>query len=70
MNPLFQMMNRAPANNPQALLSRFQQFRNSFSGNAQQQVQQLLNSGRVTQAQLNQAMQTAQQLQGLFANKF
>ena len=44
------------------LIQRFQQFRQTFTGNPQQQVQQLLNSGRITQAQYNQAVQTAQQM--------
>lgn len=66
MNPLYQMMmNNMPGNNVLALVQRFQQFRNSFTGNPQQQVQQLLQSGKVSQAQYNQAVQMAQQLQGL-----
>lgn len=52
-------------NNMQNLINRFQQFRQSFSGNPQQQVQQLLNSGRVSQSQYNQAVQMANQLQKL-----
>lgn len=69
MNPLYQMMNGASANNTQALLNRFQQFRNSFRGDARQQVQQLLNSGRITQEQYNQAVQQAQQLQSMLGFK-
>jgi vancomycin permeability regulator SanA len=45
------------------LIQRFQQFKQSFTGNPQQQVQQLLNSGKVSQAQYNQAVQMAQQFQ-------
>lgn len=60
MNPLYNMMNQTPMG---GLLQRFQQFRQSFTGDPRQQVQQLLDSGRVTQAQFNQAMQMAQQLQ-------
>lgn len=63
-NPLFtQMMGNAPQNNLQQMIQRFQQFRKAFSGDPRQQVQNLLNSGRVSQAQYNQAVQTAQQLQ-------
>lgn len=57
-NPLYQQMN--PMN---GLLQRFQQFQQMFKGDPRQQVQQLLNSGRVSQAQYNQAVQMAQQLQ-------
>lgn len=52
-------------NGLQNMISRFQQFKQTFSGNPQQQVQQLLNSGKVSQAQYNQAVQMAQQLQKL-----
>ena len=56
MNPLYSQMNN---NN---LLQRFMQFKQTFRGDPQAQVQQLLNSGTVTQDQYNQAVQTAQQL--------
>ena len=59
MNPLYQQMNNSGNN----LMQRFQQFKQSFTGNPQQQVQQLLNSGKVSQAQYNQAVQMAQQFQ-------
>ena len=61
MNPLYQQMNNSGNN----LMQRFQQFKQSFTGNPQQQVQQLLNSGKVSQAQYNQAVQMAQQLQSM-----
>lgn len=62
MNPLFdQMMTNNGAANQ--LLAKFQQFRQGYKGNAQQQVQQMLQSGRVTQEQYNAAVQKAQQLQ-------
>ncbi len=51
------------------LIQRFQQFRQTFTGNPQQQVQQLLNSGRITQAQYNQAVQTAQQMMKMMGGK-
>lgn len=57
-NPLYQQMN--PMN---GLLQRFQQFQQTFRGDPRQQVQQLLNSGRVSQDQYNRAVQMAQQLQ-------
>ena len=59
MNPLYQMMRpQMPQNN---VMQRFMQFRSQFRGNPQEQVQQLLNSGRVTQAQYDQAVQMANQ---------
>lgn len=65
-NPLFNMLggNALPPN-VQNLVQQFQQFKSSFRGNAQQQVQQMLNSGRISQAQYNQAVQMANALRGM-----
>lgn len=60
MNPLFSMMQNQMPNN---LMQRFQQFQQMFRGDPRQQIQQMLNSGKVTQGQYNQAVQMAQQLQ-------
>lgn len=63
-NPLFDMFGRSTVNGPMGnIIQRFMQFRQNFQGDPRQQVQQLLNSGRVTQAQYNQAVQLANQLQ-------
>ena len=59
-NPLFSMMQQTPAS---GLLQRFQQFQQTFRGDPRQTVQQLLNSGKVSQQQYNQAVQMAQQFQ-------
>lgn len=67
MNPLYQTMS---GNNMPPILQQFQQFRNNFKGDPQQAVQQLLNSGRITQEQYNQAVQTAQQLSRMMGMKF
>ncbi len=53
-NPLYNAMN-----NQQSFIQRFNEFRKTFNGNPQQQVQQLLNSGKVTQEQYNRAVQMA-----------
>lgn len=53
----------------QNFIQRFMQFKNGFSGNAQQQVQQLLNSGRITQEQYDQAVKMAQQFQRMLGGK-
>ena len=63
MNPLYKQMNQNP------ILQRFQQFQRVFRGNPQEQVQQLLNSGKVSQAQYNQAVQMANQLQKMLSNQ-
>jgi hypothetical protein len=58
MNPLYQQMNHGGND----IVSRFRQFRQMFKGDPQQQVQQLLNSGRISQEQYNAAVQKAQTL--------
>lgn len=47
------------------LMSMFQNFKMDFQGNPQQKVQELLNSGQMTQEQLNQLMAMASQFQGM-----
>jgi len=59
MNPLYQQM----TGNQNNIVQQFQKFKNSFHGDPKQQVQQLLNSGRITQEQYNAAVQKAQMLQ-------
>lgn len=60
MNPIFQQMN--PQNGTNNIIQRFQQFRNNFKGDPREQVQQLLNSGKVSQQQYDQAVRMANQL--------
>ena len=59
------MMLPGPLGNMQTFMQKFNQFRQSFQGNPQQQVQQLLNSGKMTQDQFNQLRNIAQQIQGM-----
>lgn len=61
-NPLYNMMGNQMQN---PMLKQLMQFRNSFKGDPQQQVQQLLNSGKISQSQYNQAYQMAKQLQNM-----
>ena len=56
MNPLYQQMGS------DNIVARFQKFRQSFSGDPQKKVQELLNSGKVSQEQYNRAVQQAQTL--------
>lgn len=58
MNQLYQQY-KSGSNDLAARLNRFQQ---SIKGDPQQMIQQMLNSGRITQAQYNAAVQQAQQL--------
>ena len=60
MNPLYQQM--MPQNN---LAQKFAQFKANFNGDPRQRIQQMLNSGQITQSQYDQAVQTANQLRQL-----
>ena len=57
MNPLYSQF--GDNNN---LIKQFYDFKKQFQGNPQEHVQQLLNSGRITQEQYNQAVQKANAL--------
>lgn len=58
-----------PMNGMQNMMQKFQQFQQTFRGNPNQQIQQLLNSGKVNQSQYNQAVQMAQQFKQMFGGK-
>lgn len=63
-NPLFNTgQNGGPFGNLMGLMTEFNKFASNFKGNPQQKVQELLNSGQMTQAQFDQLSQTAQMLQ-------
>lgn len=72
MNPLFNILNGGmqPQNPMMNMMTQLNQFRQTFQGNPKQQVQQLLNSGRMSQKQFNQLSQMATQIQNMMNNKF
>lgn len=51
------------------IMQRFQQFRQMFRGDANQQIQQMMNSGKVNQGMYNQAMQMAQQFNKMLGGR-
>lgn len=64
MNPLYNR--QIPQQNSSGnLIQQFNQFKNSFQGDPQQLVQNLLYSGKITQDQLNHAINIANQMKGL-----
>lgn len=66
MNSLFNEFQQSnPLGQMNDFISQFNNFRSTFSGNPEQQVKQLLNSGRMSQDQFNQFAQTANQLRKL-----
>lgn len=60
MNPMHMMQNIGQ------MQQQFQQFRNSVSGDPQQMINQMLQSGQISQEQLNQAQQMARQFGAMF----
>jgi vancomycin permeability regulator SanA len=71
MNSLYQqqMGQQLNGHNMSGLMQRFQQFQQMFKGDPRQQVQNLLNSGKVSQQQYNNAVQMANQLQRMMGGK-
>lgn len=67
-NPLFNALGggRMPGQMGQfqQMMQQFQQFRANFQGDPKQEVQKLLQSGKMSQQQLNQLQAMAQQFQG------
>lgn len=69
-NQLFNMLGGQNQINPMTnLVNQLNQFRQSFSGDPRQQVQQLLNSGRMSQNQYNQLSQMATQIQNMLTKQ-
>lgn len=68
-NPLFQAMGGGSMPGPlgqfQRMMQQFQQFRQSFQGDPKAEVEKLVQSGKISQQQLNQLQQMAQQFKNL-----
>ena len=47
------------------MINQFNQFKSSFTGDPRQQVQKMLDSGQMSQSQLNQLIQLANQFKNL-----
>ena len=52
------------------LFNQFNQFKQSFQGNPQQEVQRLLDTGQMTQQQFNQLSKAATQFQNMMKGRF
>lgn len=67
-NPLFNMFgpkiqNGTPFGNMLNFMNQFNNFRSTFQGDPRQKVQELLNSGQMTQAQFDELSQMASEIQ-------
>lgn len=59
-NSLYQQLGGAGKGNP--MLQRLMQFKKTISGNPQEIVQNMISSGRISQAQVNQYAQQANEI--------
>ena len=63
-NPLFNALGGVPNNN---IIQQFHAFRQQMQGkNPYEEINKLLQSGAISQGQLNEAQQMAQQMQSIF----
>lgn len=73
MNPLFNVFGNNPSQGPFSnmnnVISQFNKFQSMFQGDPKQQVQDLLNSGQMSQEQFNQLSSMAQMLQPFIRNR-
>lgn len=69
-NPLFNALGGGmpQGNGPMQMIQQFMQFKQSFKGDPKAEVQKMLQSGRISQQQLNQVQQMAGQFQNMLKN--
>ncbi|MBQ0074486.1 MAG: hypothetical protein KBT34_09855 [Prevotella sp.] len=66
-NPLYNSLagSMPQNNNMMQMIQQFQQFKQNLQGDPKQIVMNMLSNGQISQAQLNQAQQMANQLRGI-----
>lgn len=68
-NPLFNALGGnkmpGPTGNFQQMMQQFQQFKANFQGDPQQEVQRMIQSGQLSQQQLDQVQNVARQFAAL-----
>ena len=64
-NPLFNALGGGmpQGNGPMQMIQQFMQFKQSFKGDPKAEVEKMLQSGRISQQQLNQVQQMAGKFQ-------
>jgi len=68
-NPLYKQIQQQNQNPMNVFMQKFNQFRQSFSGDPQEQIQKMMNAGKVSQQDYNNAYQKAQQVMRMFSGK-
>lgn len=69
-NPLFNALGGGipQGNGSMQMIQQFMQFKQNFKGDPKEEVQKMLQSGKISQQQLNQVQQIAGQFQNLLKN--
>lgn len=69
-NPLFNALGGGmpQGNGPMQIMQQFMQFKQNFKGDPKAEVEKMLQSGKISQQQLNQVQQMAGQFQNLLKN--
>jgi hypothetical protein len=69
-NPLFNVLGGGmpQGNGPIQMIQQFMQFKQNFKGDPKVEVEKMLQSGQISQRQLNQVQQMAGQFQSLLNN--
>lgn len=69
-NPLFNALGGGmpQGNRPMQMMQQFMQFKQNFKGDPKAEVEKMLQSGRISQQQLNQVQQMAGQFQHMLKN--
>ena len=69
-NPLFNVLGGGmlQGNGPVQMIQQFIQFKQNFKGDPKEEIQKMLQSGKISQQQLNQVQQMAGQFQSLLKN--
>lgn len=62
-NPIFTALNQ------KNMLAQFEEFRRTFRGDPREEVQRLLDSGRMSQEQFNKFSEMANQMQSLLGGR-
>ncbi len=71
-NPMFPAFGGGlpgPMGNMAQLLQQFNQFRQNFSGNAQAEVMRMVQSGQISQQQLDQVQSMARQIYNMIGGR-
>ena len=69
-NPLFNALGGGmpQGNGPMQMIQQFMQFKQNFKGDPKAEVEKMLQSGKISQQQLNQVQQMAGQFQHMHYN--